>query len=484
MYRTLPGNFLALHELLIARTIPHTVLPSRILTDVSPDKFPGAWLVVPIGKYSFHERRALHGLLNRLSGVIMVDPRLQKEFPPGPRILHLKEDLGQSLFRRYAVKTQKPKRFSRKTVHFGYTFDPDEHGHAAPDQEPEQFRLLAEFFASTGYPLVVAGVSPAVKSWSIGHDTEDQKCLRSGKKIVEFNQSYGVRSTFYLRQFMGLGDFTDHHFYKIQKPYTPQEAFRALSRQGTEFGYHGESATWIALRAGGLPAVESHGIALSYLRRELSEEQIQVGSTHMGNHGEVYPQDFRALAQNRITLWRNSFRFNGLTPMRPYLLYDREGNTLSGIWGQMDDVIDDLANLTLERPNHLGHPPQLNQKRLERAIETLKSAPDGHLFFHSHPHNFDDVAGTPKNYAAVYQALKQAEFSNITSNELVGYWQKRSQVVLQPVAMGSGARVRVRNSFSGLVLACYAQAALEDETGTALRTRILYRTHPTIVQVI
>ncbi|MDP2727645.1 MAG: hypothetical protein Q8P59_08885, partial [Dehalococcoidia bacterium] len=281
------------------------------------------------------------------------------------------EGPGFSLFLRYAIATRKGSDGGR-TIPTGTSLEAD-------DLEPVIWRIVNNFLRQLDIPMVSLGVSPSRYSFSVAHDTEDLSCLKAAVRIKELDDTCGIEGTWYLRTQVEEGQYPHHPFYYEQKPYSLEEAARCLGEASV--GLHGEGYTWISENLSpSLEPGETYSAARSAIRAAFPGAQVRSGSTHLGNYVEKYPQEYEALRDAGFRLWRNSYKFNGLTAMRPYAFYRPDGKAIHGIWGYCDAFTDDIAGADFERGNSVGHPGEVIRQKWEKAIRWLAVVGEGNLF--------------------------------------------------------------------------------------------------------
>jgi hypothetical protein len=246
-------------------------------------------------------------------------------------------DLGLGIFLRYLECTHLNKKFNLSNK-------------GLDDLEPLFWTILREVIIEKDGFIVHSSISPKVKSFSIAHDTESLDCVKTGRKISSLNKSFNITPTWYLRTKSKYRYDGSNFLYT--KPFilnNPNYSFKDVKKyfNPEEVGLHSEQFNWIKINKKDINPDEEYSKSLNYLRNE-SGKKVRSGSMHFGNYAEIYPEDQISLSKCGVRLWRNSYRNNGITPFRPYSLFNENLNIIPS-WGYSDNIIDDFVALNLSK---------------------------------------------------------------------------------------------------------------------------------------
>ncbi len=312
------------------------------------------------------------------------------------------------------------------------------------DIEPYFWLFLKKTIIEKQGFVVYSSISPKIKSFSIAHDTESIDCLTSSKEILKLNESFGIKSTWYLRT--NSNYHYDGSSFLYTKPLVLNDANYDLKTAKkylgeSTIGIHSEQFNWVKNnRIPQLDPEKEFNNSLKYLRN--SGQLVRSGSMHFGNYAEYFPQDYIDLSKSEIKLWRNSYRSNGVTCFRPYLLF-HENKRLS-LLGYSDNIVDDFSPLDLNNSKF--------KLLFEKNLFWVKTLGEGNIFLHSHPHNWDEVKGAIRNYLALYQALNENNLLNVNNEEIIDYYLEKDKQEISYSIEKNSVKIFLKNTPKNILI--------------------------------
>lgn len=346
---------------------------------------------------------------NALASTADIDYIITNKYGKG-RTFYL-YDLGFSLFSRYAENSHiQPK--NQNIINKGFD-----------DLEPLTWLLVKDIIKNVSGAIVYSSISPKIKSFSVAHDTESTDCLESGHRISILNKKYNISPTFYLRTRDDF-DTYDGKPFLYAKPfilnkvdYSVEKAISYLP--GQVFGLHSNQYAWVKDRKNSsLDIGKAYSNAASQIRQK-SGQKVRSGSMHFGNYTEK-SEDYKGISAADIALWRNSYKDNGITPFRPYLMFTENLSPLK-VRGFVNNIKDDFVTVDIMNEKIL--------KKVNKNLFWLDKIGQGNVFLHSHPHNFDDVKDGMQNYENLYRYLS-TKLANVNDEEIIDYiLEKQTQKI-------------------------------------------------------